>query len=321
MNLLNKNVLFSRNNNFWEKHRVKIASTFIATTVWFFIVTGGTFDYEAPIQITCPGTRNDYIVTNDYQKTGKVLLRGQGIHLLTYLLFNEGKLRIEPNWEPGLHTIHPTLENISLSGNAKKISVLKYLEPDSLQLNIEKLETKSVKVKTEIFLKPQNGFTIVDEVKVEPEEVLIRAPKSMIDSIDTIQSKRLELSDLKYPIERQLELIDPQIQHLDLLTTKVTVSADVQKLMEKQINNITVKVKNLPPNVTALVIPSNLSLVVQGGVNVVFPINETDIDAYIDYQKQRPNSQQNFPAYIKPLPGVRFTNIEPQRFKIILKRD
>ena len=225
------------------------------------------------------------------------------------------------NGHEGLQTIYPTVENISLAGNSKKIQVLRLLGPDSINLNIEKLETKSVKIEPSINLKPQNGYTIVGEIKIEPEEALIRAPQSIVDSVQVLNTEVLELENIKYPVKRQISLNDPLIEHLDLLTTKVSVTADIQKLMEKKISNIPVNVINLPRDVTALVIPSNLSLIVQGGVNVVFPLNETDIDVYIDYKRHRSNQKQDFPAYIRPIPGIRFTNVEPQRFKIILKRD
>ena len=320
MNLFTKNVLFSREKNFWSKNRIKILSSVIATLIWFLIVTGGTFDYQAPIKITYPDHHVDYIITNQLPQTGKILLRGQGINLLTYQLFNEGRMNIEPDWADGTQTVYPSLESVFLTGNAQKIQALRCLEPDSIVMVIEKLDTKSVNVVPDISLTPQNGYTQVGDMEIDPSTVFIRAPKSVIDTLKSVTTENLVLTNLKYPVKRQVNLIDPDIPHLELLTTKVNITADIQKLLEKKIINIPIRVVNLPPHVTAIVIPASLSLVVQGGMNVVFPVQATDIDAYIDFTKQR-NKQQDYPAYIRPIPGIRFTNIEPQRFKVILKRE
>ncbi len=249
------------------------------------------------------------------------MLRGQGIHLLTYMIFNEGRIILEPDWVTGKKVEYPTEKNIVLTGNAKKLQVLKLIKPDSIELQIEKLVVKELPIQINIKILPRAGYTLVEDIKIEPELALIKGPKSVIDTFKTINTENLVFENLKYPVRKQINLISPKIENLSLLNQKVTIFADIQKLMEKKIINIPVNVINLPPNVSALVIPSHFSLVIQGGVNVVFPINEKDIEAYIDYKKHRSPNRQDYPAYIKPIPGIRFRDIEPKRFKVILERD
>ncbi|MBN2412298.1 YbbR-like domain-containing protein [candidate division KSB1 bacterium] len=321
MNIIKKNILFSREKNVWVKHKVKITSTLIALFIWFLIVSGGTFDYTVSIPISCPNNDQNYILINELPKKGRVMLRGQGIHLLIYMIFHEGRLVLEPDWATGKKVEYPTEKNIILTGNAQKLQILKLIEPDSIELQIERLIVKELPIQNNIQVLPQAGYTLVDDIKIEPDLALIKGPKSVIDTFKTISTDNLVLENLKYPVHKQINLISPNIENLSLLNQKATLSADIQKLMEKKISNIPVGVINLPPNVSALVIPAHFSLVIQGGVNVVFPINEKDIEAYIDYKKHRNPDRQDYPAYIKPIPGIRFRDIEPKRFKIILERD
>jgi len=289
--------------------------------IWFLIVSGGTFDYNVSIPISCPNNEQNFILINKLPKKGEVLLRGHGIHLLTFLLFNEGRIILEPEWETGRKLEYPTEKNIVLTGNAKKLQVLKLIEPDSIELQIEKLVVKEVPILNQTKVTPRAGYTLVGDIEIEPNLALIKGPKSVVDTFKTIYTDNLALENLKYPVRKQINLIPPAIKNLSLLNQKVTVSADIQKLMEKKITNVPVSVINLPPNVSALVIPSHFSLFIQGGVNVVFPINEKDIEAYIDYKKHRNPNRQDYPAYIKPIPGIRFRDIEPKRFKVILERE
>ena len=90
--------------------------------------------------------------------------------------------------------------------------------------------------------------------------------------------------------------------------------------MEKRISRVPVSIINLPPGMRAIVIPSHLSLTVDGGVNRVGPLSDKDITAFIDYAKHQHSKEQDFPAYIKPIPDIRFRDVEPQRFKIVLER-
>jgi len=321
LKLIKKNILFTRETNFWTRHKVKIISTLVALFVWFLIVSGGTFDYQVSIPITCTNSEDSYIVVNKLPQNGHVILRGQGIHLLIFSLFKEGRLNIDPQWEPGQTFFFPSEKNITLFGNAQKLQIVKFIEPDSIEIHVEKLIIREVPVINQVNIVPTIGHTIVGDIIVEPDMALIKGPKSVIDTVTSIYTKKAQVENVKYPVQKQIDLIKPDILHLDLLNKNALVSADIQKLMEKKIINIPVNIINLPPNVSALIIPSHISLVIQGGANLVFPVTENDIEAYIDYARQRPSSQQDFPAYIKPITGIRYRDIEPKRFKVILERE
>jgi hypothetical protein len=75
----------------------------------------------------------------------------------------------------------------------------------------------------------------------------------------------------------------------------------------------------LPQAVDAYVIPSELSLVVEGGVNVVYALSLKNIKAYIEYSKSLDALTEECPVILEPLPGVHFRDIKPDRFKVVLQ--
>jgi hypothetical protein len=127
--------------------------------------------------------------------------------------------------------------------------------------------------------------------------------------------------NLKRPLRRTIRLRPVTDSQITLLDERTTCFVDVQKLMEKRIHKIPVRVTNIPGNVKAIVIPSHFSLVVQGGVNLVAPITEKDIVAFIDYRRYRNAKENDYPAYIEPIPGIEFRDYDPKRFKVILERE
>ena len=90
--------------------------------------------------------------------------------------------------------------------------------------------------------------------------------------------------------------------------------------MEKHLDKISIHVTNLPVNTTSLIVPSTLSLVVEGGVDVISTLTAADIIATIDYEREHTDGVNEFPVEITPLPEIRFRDISPQLFKIVLKR-
>ena len=121
-------------------------------------------------------------------------------------------------------------------------------------------------------------------------------------------------------MKKPIDLIQPKTDLLRISESNTVINADIQKLMERRLYNISVNVINIPDNMKALVIPSSLSLIIQGGVDVVAKVQEKDIIAFIDYTRHKDQSNNEFPAYIEPLPGIRYREIQPKRFKIILER-
>ncbi len=314
-------ILFPKKKPFWPEYKVKIASTLFAIVIWFLIVTGDTFDYVVDVPIECATTRDDFIVTTPLPKKAKIHLRGQGMALIGFLIFREGKLQLEFEWREGVQTVKLSEKSVVLAGGAKNLAVEELIEPTEIKLKIEKLIVKKVPIKNQVHLKPAPGYTIVGKILLEPDMAEVQGPKSSVDSCDTVYTREISLEKLKRPVREQVELLAPTYHLVKLLQNYATLTADIQKLMEKRIQHIPVTVINLPPRTKAIVIPSYLSLTVDGGVNVVAGITEKDIVAYIDYRKYKKSNLHDFPAYIKPLPGVRFRDIDPQRFKIVLERE
>ena len=163
------------------------------------------------------------------------------------------------------------------------------------------------------------GYTVVGDILLEPQKCDIRLPKSKIDSVSSILTDAVKWEKIKYSLKEQVDLIMPQ-EAVDMSAKRVNVFADVQKLMEKKLGRIPVSVINPPFNMTAIVIPSQLSLTAVGGVDIVSHITESDIKVYIDYQKYHNSERGDIPAYIEPIPHVKFTDISPQRFKVVLEK-
>lgn len=317
--MVNSRSIFVHINHFWTQHKIKIASTLAAIVIWFFVVTGEVFEYviEIPIEITTLDP--NYIITSPIPLKAGIHVQGTGKYLFSFLLFREGRLQLNLNWQSGEHVIYPNETDIFFYGNAKNITPKKLLWPDSIQIKIEQLKINKVPITNNVTLKPLAGYTLVGEVLVEPEEVGVRGPKSVIDTISTIQTNQLTLDELKHPVDITIDLIEPTNEYMVLLEKKVLLKADIQKLMEKTIMDVPVTVRYLPQNVNAIVIPSKLSLVIQGGVDVVFPITVKDIKAYIEYQSIKQDNSIDRPVIIEPIEGIRFRDIKPERFKVAVE--
>jgi len=312
--------LWQKGLNLWNQHKIKIAATIFAVFIWFLVVTGDNYEYRTtiPIEITQPNP--ELLITSPIPPTASVQLQGPGKNLISFLLFRQGRLRLNLDKDPGVYIIHPSDNDISLTGSGKKLFSRRLLWPDSILVRIERVITKKIPVKNNISLKPQPGYTIVGEVIYDPDSVRVRGPEHPVLALDSLYTKAMQISDLKFPFSKKFSIIQPPNEQIKILDQEIIVEADIQKLLEKTIPNVPVTVRYLPHQIDAIVTPAQLSLKIQGGVNVVFPLTVQDIDAYIEYRKDLDERGKDYPVTIEPIPGVRFRDIQPGRFKVRLIR-
>ena len=200
------------------------------------------------------------------------------------------------------------------------IEILNIVEPDTVYLEIENLKKKKVPILPDIQITPIPGYTIINGIQLNPDSVLITGAKAKIDSILFIRTEKVYLKKVKRDIRKKIKLIDPKIKNVWLKQKESNFSADIQKLMEKPLLEIPVHVINKPENVEMTVIPSSLSLTLIGGVDLLLPITNKDIPAYIDYLKIRGSKEKYCLAYIDKPKGVRIKDVKPKRFKVIVKK-
>ncbi|MBN1480477.1 YbbR-like domain-containing protein [candidate division KSB1 bacterium] len=317
---LNRNII-QKDKNFWKQHKIKIASSLIAVFIWFLVVTKDSYEYKTTIPIEISQENPNFVITSSVPTKAHIILQGTGRNLFSYMLFREGRLRLDVEWSSGTQIIRPTAEDIYRQGNAKKLTIRQFLGPDSIQIKIEKLLTKNIPVRNNISLKPQAGYKIIGDIIVEPESVRVQGPESAVAELDSIDTQTLLLENLKFPIQDDFSLKSPENKHVTLLDTRVTIAAEIQRLLEKVIDQVPISVKYLPQNLEATIQPPFLSVKVQGGEQSIYPLDANDIYAFVEYRPGLDSMLTDVPVQIEPIPGVKFRDIDSERVKITFIRN
>jgi len=114
-------ILFHKEQSFWAKHRIKIASTVVAIFIWFFVVSGNTYEYVTTIPFQVPSLDDNFVITNQLPEHAYIELQGQGKALLSFILFKEGRLRLNIDWTAGKQIVHLSENDVFFTSNRKFI--------------------------------------------------------------------------------------------------------------------------------------------------------------------------------------------------------
>jgi len=189
--------------NLW----LKLASIFLAVTLWFFVISSGrsVIIKEVPVQyINAPQS----LEMVDMAKNVSVVIEGQK-RLLSGLSQGDISVVVDlENMKAGKNSYSLSKKNIKLPKSLLITSIL----PETLSLTLEERLKKEVSVKPVITGAPEEGFS-VESVKIAPEKVLIEGPKSLIRRTYIIKTQPIDISGIYENLQHTASLdITPNIK-------------------------------------------------------------------------------------------------------------
>ena len=118
---------------------------------------------------------------------------------------------------------------------------------DSLFFNYDRLKTKNVPVVLNSSINFSQGFDYFENFTIIPDSISVIGPELVLESINTITTKKLILDNLKSSINENL-LLDIQYTNLKYSNKSVMLFIDVEKSTES-ILDIPVSIINIPKDI------------------------------------------------------------------------
>jgi YbbR domain-containing protein len=297
----------------------KLIVVVLAILVWFFVKTEDNYRYSFKIPLRVTNLGSDRIINNDVPKRIKITSWGKGRELLSLMLrkemfYNLDVSRVE-------HSASFALEKgeIKLT-HETNIEILNIVDPETVEVKIADLIIKKIPIIMEAEIQTLPGYTVVDEIVLKPDSVEVIGIEANIAKISTIRTQHKIFRNIKRDLQKRIQLEKPANKQVKLLTDEVELTVNIQKLMEKPIYEVPVTVINHPSNLKVTVIPSTLSLILEGGTDLLLNVTKQDVKAYIDYQKVHASKNKNHLAYIETPRGIRYRDVKPKRFKVVVEK-
>lgn len=297
--------------------KYKITVFLLAILVWFFVKTEDNYRYSMNVPLKVVNLGSDRIITNDVPRKVNVTFWGKGRSIFTLKLRRDITYVLDAAKVEDSTRIALDKNNI-LMLRKNELEVLNVVAPKFVEVKVEHLMPKKVPVTSQCEIQTIPGYTVIGEVKLLPDSVEIIGPNKELRTIHSIFTEKKIFKKIKNDFKKDVKLIFPKQKYITLNTQKVLMTGDIQKLMEKPFLEVPVKVINYPSDDNVIVLPSTLSLVLEGGAELLLNITKEDIKAYVDYNKIRQSHEKDHPAYIITPQGTRYRDVKPTRFKIVV---
>jgi YbbR domain-containing protein len=299
----------------------KKINIFIASAIFSFILWGSislsdeyytTFDVSLSV-IDIP---EGYTTGSRLPDKVSLKIRGQGWKLVSSKIGADTDYKISVNADSGRKFI--SLYN-NLTSNQRIISELEVIDivPDTISIFVERIVSKKLPVKPLLNLDFKPGYGLAKEIFQSPDSIVVFGPLSFMKNLTEIKTVRTSLSELNKKTEKVVVM--PQLPGVSYRTSSVNLTIDVQKIVDKEFDEIAVEIFDVPLDKDVLLIPNKISCSVRGGIEVLGKLSSNNFKAFVYYNDIVRDTLGNIIPNIEIPENVTPQFLKPERLRYIIK--
>jgi len=157
------------------------------------------------------------------------------------------------------------------------------IEPDTVQVTLDELIAKKLKIKPVFSGEPAFGYIVVEsELQLDPNAILVEGPKSQLEKDEFIETEPIDLVGRIRSFRRTVRMnLPPNVKALSetLIDTYVPIREEFE---EKSFSNVPVKVLQGADEVMQFEMkPANISFILKGSKRRLEALSQDKILAYV----------------------------------------
>ena len=291
----------------------------LSFTFWTSTKLSNTYTVEESFSIIWTNIPNGIIPSSKNQQMN-VSISASGIEILIYRLINKSinisLSQADFSREKGLIDLRG--QEFFIQKQFFENTKLNILNPLFLEFKFSRLEEKVFTVVPQIEINLRAGYLIDSSLKVTPDSILVRGPKSILDTLNSIQSESIIADDLYENFRKIVSL--RSIPEIQLSESKVTVEVAVSRYTEKEFL-LNVEVINLPLGTRVKLFPPKAKVRVTLPLSVLRTIKTSDFNLVVDYNNIFKDAEKKLDLIMIRRPSsVKKVILEPKKVNYLIRK-
>lgn len=197
---------------------------------------------------------------------------------------------------------------------------LEKVMPDTIYLNYNKKESKTVPVHSNISLKLNKQFQLVDSILLFPATVKVSGASDVLAAIDHLETEQMELNDISKPTEVELKIKTLRIDdNVEVFPSVVKAKINVAKYTEAT-TVVPVEVINLPSGYSLKTFPDNVTVRYSIAFEDYEKVHPSEFKIVVDYKKIEEGSNKLKLQVIDFPDRARSIKIDPEKVEYIIRK-
>jgi len=299
-----------------KKLNIFIASVIFAVILWGSISLSDIFYTNVDVKLTLTNLPSGYTTGSPLPEKIQLRVKGQGWRLVSINVGPETEFRVSVGGDSGIHNLnlYNYLEsNRWLLSDVEIINIL----PDSIRFFVERIISKKLPVISGLELEFKPGYGLASNIVFKPDSVVVTGPFSFLKNMKEIKTTEKSLSPIDSRTETEVNL--PRMNGFNYSTNSIEVTLDIQRIVDKQFENITVDVIDIPPRKEVVLLPNKIGLNVRGGIEILGKLKPDQFRAFVRYQSLVQDTTGSVTPILEMPKNVNLQYLKPDRLRYVIR--
>lgn len=299
-----------------KKLNIFLASVVFSIVLWGSISLSDYYYTNIDVKLSLVNFPVGYTTGTLIPDKVRLRVKGRGWKLLSLNVGPESEFVVTSDKDSGWHTI--SLYNF-LESNRWLLSDVDIIsiQPDSLRFFVERTISKKLPLIPDLHLEFKPGYGLASDIILNPDSVMVTGPASYLKPMKIIKTENKSFGPLDAKMESEVGL--PKINGFTFDANVIDVLLDVQKIVDKQFDNILVEVSSVPPGKEVVLLPNKIALNVRGGIEILGKLNENQFHANIRYEDLVRDTTGSVAPDIEIPKNVTLQYLKPERLHYIIR--
>ena len=302
------------------KPKMFLLFLFVTTFIWFLSKFSREFTANLEADIKYTNVPHGVIVSGENDKLFSFDLTASGFDFLFYKInrpvieidiqkyFKDGKSSILLSNSDFNRIIASQLKN---EINIKNISI------ESMEVILDKLKTKRVKISLLENIQYEKGFKSIGEYRLTPDSIDISGPTHHLDTLNEIATQVFEINKVSDNISAQVDLNISSDSGISYSQHSVALDITVKEFTQKTML-LPIGINNLPQDISIQLIPKDITIMFDVSMDEFNEISASDFIVICDFDKK--NDQENFmiPQLLKKPESIQNFEFKENKIKYLV---
>ena len=290
----------AQNNVNDSKKNKKSYKTFLfflgfTTFLWMALKFSNNYSKEIEFDIMYTQLPNRKAIQLNSDKKIKMILNGSGMQLLKYTLFKHtiglDARKANTLTEKHAYFTGKRMQNLLRSGLGYSGDISEVFK-DSLHIYYDIFIEKNVPVEIVFKINYSPGYTSVEGISGTPKDITVTGPKSILDTLKSVKTDLLELTDIKENYEGTIDINEDILpENIKVEEPEIKVNLQVDKLTEGEFQ-IPITLLNVPKGQRVQLFPKQVGVVFGVTLNNFPKLNVTDFSITANMMKAKEGSNK-----------------------------
>ena len=307
-----------------SKHRIYafLICLGISLSIWFVIKMSKEYysDIKYPIQYT--SFPKGQTLTNIKDSTIFLKIQSKGFSMFNSIYFQKKKpfrlnlrnLEIHSNRYSTGHYLITEEVLLQIKNQFEDPDHIISVSPDTMFFQLEQVSSKEIALQMNLSINTKKQFEIYGDIDYDYDTIVITGPPSVIDTIQKINTEKINLTNLAQSSKFKIALINPKHGLVELSTDSIEVSIQVEEYTESVISIPLSIINN--DELKLRLFPNEIKLTYLVALKDFQTVNLDMFEAQINFNPNRLRTQK---VILKRQPSfVKINRIEPNIVEYII---